>query len=466
MNVITSLSLLWIIIFTTSALAMNGRATYQAKIIKPDGYPLEASSVNFRFTVLDTVGSCVLYVEDYAAVNMNQSGGLISFALGNGTRSFPVSGTSQTFQNTFDNAVPSFPCQSPGIYNPGPTDTRKIVMQFHDGSGWQTLPAMTINAVPYAMYANKSNDSKTLNGKADTAFVENSTLAALSCNSTTHAITFNGVSFSCIAVGGGGGSGITSVTTSGTVLSTGGTASAPVISIQAATMSQDGYLTSLDYAEFKTKLSASATQIITVLGYAPVSGAAMTTQINNSSLSGDVSGTISSNTVVSVGGKTAAQISVSVDDTLAATASATADAIVKRNSAGNFTANDIYASATKVNYVDIYKPSTSFNIRLQAPTSLSTNYVLNLPTTSGTTGQVLSTDGAGNLSWISASTGSVVSVSATSPLASSGGSNPTISITQATSGIDGYLSSTDWNSFNNKQTATSAAIIATLGYTP
>lgn len=209
---------------SVSVLAMNGRTTYQAKITKPDGYPLESTSVNFRFTVMDTVGSCILYIEDYAAVNLSQSGGLVSFALGNGARSFPASGTSQTFQNTFDNSVTSFSCQSPGIYNPGANDTRKIVMQFNDDSGWQTLPAMTVNAVPYAMYANKSNDSRSLNGKADTAFVEKSTLAALNCNASTHAITFNGVSFSCIPVGSGGGGGITSVTTSGSVLSTAGTA--------------------------------------------------------------------------------------------------------------------------------------------------------------------------------------------------------------------------------------------------
>ncbi|MCM2354769.1 MAG: tail fiber domain-containing protein [Pseudobdellovibrio sp.] len=444
---------------------MNGRTTYQAKIVKPDGQPLQATSVNFRFSVLDTVGSCVLYVEDYAAVNMNDSGGLISFALGSGTRSFPTSGTSQTFQNVFSNSVTSFSCQAPGIYSPGPNDVRKVVMQFNDGSGWQTLPAMTINAVPYAMYADKANDSRTLNGKADTAFVENSTLAALNCNPATHAITFNGVSFSCIPVGSSS-SGITSVTTSGTVLSTGGTASAPVISIQAATVSQDGYLTSLDYAEFKAKLSASSTQIINTLGYTPVSSSAVATQIGNSNLSGDVSGTVSANSVVSVGGKSAAQISASVDDTLAATSSATADTIVKRNSLGHVTVNDLYATAAKVNYVDIYKPSTSFNIRLQAPTSLSANYTLTLPNNTGVSGQVIATDGSGNLSWVNAATGSVTSVSAIAPLASTGGATPTISITQATSSTAGYLSSADWTTFNNKQQATSSAIIATLGYTP
>lgn len=452
-------TLLGALFMFASAFAAPGRTTYQARIIKPDGLPLEASNVSFRFTILDPSASCALYVEDYTAVNMAGGAGLISFTLGLGTRTFPVSGTSSTFSNTFDNSIATFNCQTTGTYSPVSDDNRKIVMQFNDGNGWQTLPAMAINSVPYAMYANKSDNSIRLNGKADSAFVEYSTLTALSC-AADQAIKFNGVSFSCITVTGGGG-GVTSVTTSGTVLSTGGTASAPVISIAAASFTQGGYLTSLDYTEFKGKLSASATQITNTLGFAPVSAAAVTTQINSSSLSGDVSGTLSSNSVVSVGGKTAAQISTSVNDTQAATASATADTIVKRNSSGDF-----YANAAKINYADIYRPSTSFNIRLQAPTSLSTNYVLNLPTTSGTTGQVLSTDGSGNLSWVNSSTGSVVSVSATAPLASTGGSTPMISITQATTSTNGYLSSADWNTFNNKQAATSAAIIATLGYTP
>ncbi len=457
------LLLVGLIVYSASAFAINGRTTYQAKIYKPDGQPLEAVSVNFRFTVLDPSSSCVLFIEDYAAVNMIGSGGLTSFSLGMGTRTYPASGPT-TFATVFDNSTPSFVCQTPGVYNPIPTDNRKVVMQFNEGSGWQTLPAMPINSVPYAMYSAKAQNSTLLNGKADSEFVEVSTLAGLNCQ-VNEAIHFNGATFSCIAVGVSS-SGISSVTTSGTVLSTGGTASAPVISITAATMSSDGYLTSLDYAEFKAKLSASSTEIISTLGYAPVSGSAVNTQIQAANLAGDVSGTVAANFVQSVGGKTSAQVATSVDDTLAATSSSTADTIVKRNSSGNFTANDVYANAAKLNYVDIYRPSTSFNIRLQAPTSLAANYTLNLPTSSGTVGQVLSTDGSGNLSWISAATGSVTSVSATAPLVSTGGSTPSISITQSTSSTNGYLSSADWNTFNNKQQATQAAIIATLGYTP
>lgn len=49
--------------------------------------------------------------------------------------------------------------------------------------------------------------------------------------------------------------------------------------------------------------------------------------------------------------------------------------------------------------------------------------------------------------------GTVTSVTGTAPISSSGGTTPAISISQAGTSTDGYLSSTDWNTFNNKQPA-------------
>ena len=50
--------------------------------------------------------------------------------------------------------------------------------------------------------------------------------------------------------------------------------------------------------------------------------------------------------------------------------------------------------------------------------------------------------------------GKVSSVSATSPVVSSGGTTPTISMAAATTSVSGYLTSTDWTTFNNKGTFT------------
>ena len=62
-------------------------------------------------------------------------------------------------------------------------------------------------------------------------------------------------------------------------------------------------------------------------------------------------------------------------------------------------------------------------------------------------------DAQGRLTAASSGTAPVTSVAATAPIASSGGTTPTISISQATTSTNGYLSSTDWNTFNNKQPA-------------
>ena len=53
----------------------------------------------------------------------------------------------------------------------------------------------------------------------------------------------------------------------------------------------------------------------------------------------------------------------------------------------------------------------------------------------------------------SSGTAPVTSVSATAPVASSGGTTPTISMAAATTSVNGYLTSTDWTTFNNKQAA-------------
>jgi hypothetical protein len=58
-------------------------------------------------------------------------------------------------------------------------------------------------------------------------------------------------------------------------------------------------------------------------------------------------------------------------------------------------------------------------------------------------------------------TGVVTSVGATSPVASSGGQTPTISMPAATTSVSGYLTSTDWNTFNNKGSGTVTSVTGT-----
>ena len=63
----------------------------------------------------------------------------------------------------------------------------------------------------------------------------------------------------------------------------------------------------------------------------------------------------------------------------------------------------------------------------------------------------------------SVNVGTITSVTGTAPIQSSGGNTPAISITQASASTNGYLSSTDWNTFNNKQA--SGSYVTSVGAT-
>ena len=97
--------------------------------------------------------------------------------------------------------------------------------------------------------------------------------------------------------------------------------------------------------------------------------------------------------------------------------------------------------------------------------------------TGGTTGQILyKTSNADYATgWENLPASGVTSVTGTAPISSSGGTTPNISISQASSTTNGYLSSTDWTTFNNKQAAgsyvtsvsgTAGRISSTGGTTP
>jgi len=111
----------------------------------------------------------------------------------------------------------------------------------------------------------------------------------------------------------------------------------------------------------------------------------------------------------------------------------------------NNSGNTVLASGRKMSFTD----NSSGTVSVTAPASVTGSYTLTLPTSAGSSNQVLTTDGSGNLSWTMP--GSLPSLSATSPLNYNSG---TFSINQASSSTSGYLSSTDWTTFNNKLSGT------------
>jgi len=104
---------------------------------------------------------------------------------------------------------------------------------------------------------------------------------------------------------------------------------------------------------------------------------------------------------------------------------------------------------------DGYLTSTDWNIfNSKAPSTSGTSILYG----NGTGGFSNVTIGSG-VSFVTGtlsatgSGGTVTSVTGTAPIASSGGTTPAISISQASTSTNGYLSSTDWNTFNGKQPA-------------
>ena len=119
--------------------------------------------------------------------------------------------------------------------------------------------------------------------------------------------------------------------------------------------------------------------------------------------------------------------------------------------AGNVT---ILGNSTTANKLVLNDKGSANSVALKAPDTLVSSMTLELPSSSGSNGQVLSTNGSGTLSWVSGATGSVTNVTGTAPISvATGASTPVISMSQANGSGNGYLSSADWTTFNSKQAA-------------
>lgn len=131
--------------------------TYQGRIMKPDGSPLEASSVLLTVQIRSPGSeNCLLFQETHT-LDMTGSGGVFSITIGAGTRAgagvdggFPIS---RILANKASPLTSLPQCDFGSTYSPNAVDSRKLIVSFNDGSGVQTLQSQTMSAVPYAIEA-------------------------------------------------------------------------------------------------------------------------------------------------------------------------------------------------------------------------------------------------------------------------------------------------------------------------
>lgn len=265
-NVIKALGMLIIALFCGRANAAPSAFTYQGRIVKSDGTPLENNNVSFLFKFTDPSGQCVIYQEQVSGIDMTNSGGVFDVPIGTGSIQFPLSPTT-TLLDSFNNNT-TFACgtctlvgsnytcsNSTSTYSAADGDGRRLRVSFYDGSGWKTIsPDNLIRSVPYAGYA---LSAQKLGTNVATDFLLKAGLPT--CTAGTF-LSWDGSTLTCasdVGNGGGGGTGTVTNVTGTTPITVATGTSTPVISISQATGTTNGYLSSTDWSIFNGKLSPS-----------------------------------------------------------------------------------------------------------------------------------------------------------------------------------------------------------------
>ncbi|MGZ3782411.1 MAG: tail fiber domain-containing protein [Pseudobdellovibrionaceae bacterium] len=233
---------LFVFSLNSYSLAAPTSLTYQGRILKSDGTPLEYNNVSFIFQITDPSGQCVIYQEQVNGINMANSAGVFDVPIGNGTIQYPFGGTT-TILDIFNNSS-SFTCGScsstngnytcangSGTYAASATDIRKLRVSFYDGSGWKLItPDNTVRSVPFAGYA---LSAQKLGTHVETDFLFKAGLPT--CTAGTF-LSYDGTSLTCVPVAGASGGTVTNVTSANSYLTIANNTSAPVLTLNVGTV--------------------------------------------------------------------------------------------------------------------------------------------------------------------------------------------------------------------------------------
>lgn len=127
--------------------------TYHGRLLKPDGTPV-ISSVQFRLQIRTPGAQNCLMYEEYQSKDLSATNGVFAIAINDGSAYQPNTEPftlDRVFQNRGVFTFGAGKCTGANTYTPDSTDGRKLVVEFNDGSGWEAVPAQTINYVPMAL---------------------------------------------------------------------------------------------------------------------------------------------------------------------------------------------------------------------------------------------------------------------------------------------------------------------------
>ncbi|UOF01149.1 tail fiber domain-containing protein [Bdellovibrio reynosensis] len=417
--------------------------TYQGRIIRSDGTPLEHNNVSFAFEITNPAGNCVFYREQKDSVNMQGSKGVFDVPIGSGTRLFPT-GAGADIRDAFKNSI-ALPCAGGGTHTAAENETRLLKVQFYDGTGWKAItPNNEIRSVPFATF---SYSAGRLGNNVPADFVLKT---ALTTCSVGQYLTFDGTTFSCATDAGG--AGMVSDVNVTAPLTKGGTVSVPVLGISVG--SAAGTVAAGNDSRFG---NATKIQNVAVDATAPTTGQVLkydgsTAYIPASLAIADITGLSTQlsnklNASMFPTSCTAGQSLVFVTPSntfdcynISITESQISGTIAGSKISGNISGNAAGFTGSLAGDVSGTQGATTVN-KIKGVT---------VDATTPTTGQVLKFNGT---NWApaadSVNAGTVTSVTATSPLSSSGGATPAISL----AGLTGLGTANQILGMNNGATA-------------